>query len=232
MHHKYIKKFSFIKSLITKDDPCIVEIGAHYGEDTLRFIETFPSCTLHCFEPDPRNVKVFKKYVDKENVFFYPIALSNKCGKSTFYQSCDTYESVSSVPEKYNFITKSDYIENNLSGSGASSLKKGFNKILNTCEVDTDRYDNWSNAHNVSCVDFCWIDVQGAEKEVILGMGEKIENIKYIFMEYGEKEYQGSLSLEESIDFLSSKDFKKLEIMKNDILFENNSLKKHLNSYL
>ena len=59
----YSKKFHNIKNLIRNKQPIIIEIGAHYGEDTLRFKHIFPNATLHCFEPDPRNIEIFKKHV-------------------------------------------------------------------------------------------------------------------------------------------------------------------------
>ena len=36
----------------------IVEVGAHYGEDTLRFLKFFPNSNIYCFEPDPRNILI------------------------------------------------------------------------------------------------------------------------------------------------------------------------------
>ena len=46
-----IKKY--VKSKLD-ENPVIVEIGAHYGEDSIDFVRAMnPSC-VHCFEPDPR----------------------------------------------------------------------------------------------------------------------------------------------------------------------------------
>ena len=35
--------------------------------------------------------------------------------------------------------------------------------------VNTIRFDNWISKNNINTVDFAWIDVQGAENEVIDG---------------------------------------------------------------
>ena len=43
-------------------------------------------------------------------------------------------------------------------------------------------------------IDFIWIDVQGAEKEVIEGAKNILPNVKYIQLEYGETSYEGGLS--------------------------------------
>jgi len=51
------------------------------------------------------------------------------------------------------------------------------------------------------------MDVQGAEKDVLLGMGEQIKNIRYIWMEYGERNYEGSMTRDETVAFLTSLGF-------------------------
>ena len=56
---KYKKKFDMFKIVVDKEAPVIVEVGAHYGEDTLRFLEIFPQALVYSFEPDPRNIEVF-----------------------------------------------------------------------------------------------------------------------------------------------------------------------------
>ena len=48
------------------DPPVVVEIGAHYGEDSYYFLETFEEIELYCFEPDPRNIEMIKKYYHKK----------------------------------------------------------------------------------------------------------------------------------------------------------------------
>ena len=76
----YGEKFNMFKSIIKKNNPVIVEVGAHYGEDSMRFVETFPKCKIFCFEPDKRNIDIFKKYVNDKRVHLFEVALSNKSG--------------------------------------------------------------------------------------------------------------------------------------------------------
>ena len=57
---RYIRtlKKDFIKKLLNnKEDPVIIEIGAHYGEDTVEFLKEFDDVKMYCFEPDPRNIQ-------------------------------------------------------------------------------------------------------------------------------------------------------------------------------
>ena len=73
--------------------------------------------------------------------------------------------------------------------------------------VRTERFDNWAKIHNIDLIDLVWIDVQGAESDVIEGMGEKINSINYVWIEYGEKSYEDALSREETIKLFRDKGF-------------------------
>lgn len=203
----YSLKFENIKKIINNHKPVIVEIGAHYGEDTLRFLETFPDARIFCFEPDKRNIKIFKKLVNKPGVELIEKAVSNKNGQTKFYPSF-VNSNIDSVPEKYNFISKDEYINLGLNGSGASSIKQGFPECLNEDYLVTAiRFDKWYDNKNIGLIDFVWIDVQGAEREVILGMGNVIKKIRMIWMEYGETNYNGAMNREETVSLLNSKGF-------------------------
>jgi len=220
----YKQKFKMFRDLLGRENPSIVEIGAHYGEDSMRFIETFPKCTVYCFEPDPRNLYVFKKYINHERVLLYECALSNTEGELDFYVSHD-YNS-DKVPEKYDWISLEDYRDKKLSNSGSSSLKKGYINNVGKISVKARRFDNWYNEVNPGKIDLAWIDVQGAEKDVIEGMGETIKNIKFIWVEYGERFYQGAMSRSETINFLNSLGFQPIDNISDkspqgDILFKN-----------
>ena len=181
----YGPKFQKIKDLLNKNNPIIVEIGAHYGEDTLRFLETFPNAKIYCFEPDDRNINIFNKIVNDNRVVLNQLALSNKSCKSRFYKSFTKYES-DILPEKYDFISYDEYQNNLLHNSGSSSIKKGYTNCLSEeYYVQTIRFDDWYSNNKIGSIDFVWIDVQGAEYEVIDGMGTTIQKISYIWMGVG-----------------------------------------------
>ena len=76
----------------------IIEIGTHFGTDTLDFKNLLPNCKIICFEPDPRNIKVIKKnWGDMEvadlqkidftkicNAYKFPEVLLNNTDSSTY----------------------------------------------------------------------------------------------------------------------------------------------------
>tara|TARA_Y100000361_G_scaffold150795_1_gene167040 strand:- start:2138 stop:2833 length:696 start_codon:yes stop_codon:yes gene_type:complete len=206
---KYQQKFENFKYVVGKDNPIIIEIGSHYGEDSLRFIETFEKANVYCFEPDPRNIDIHKKHINDDRIKLFEIALSNQTGEAEFYQSYDDKEIPDRVFDKYDWIDREEYIKKNLNNSGSSSLKKGYGNVLeDKIKVKTKRFDEWYDENlSEQLVDFCWIDVQGAEKDVFNGMGNKINKIKHIWVEYGEMNYEDAMDRNETIRYLESKGF-------------------------
>ena len=80
--------------------------------------------------------------------------------------------------------------------------------------------ENWN-------IDFIWIDVQGAEYEVIDGIGKMINKISYIWIEYGENIYDGAMNRKQTIEMLSNKNFSLISKLssndaKGDLVFKNN----------
>ena len=210
MMKHYGKKFKKIKNLLKKDDPIIVEVGAHYGEDTLRFVEVFPKLKIYCFEPDTRNINIFKKIVKSNNVYLIEKAVSNKTGHAEFFSSYSEY-SDKQPPSKYDFISINDYNRYMLHNSGASSLKKGYDNCLSTKNVvETVRLDMWLKSNLINYIDFMWIDVQGGEFEVIDGLGSQVKQIHYLWIEYGELFYNGAMDRSQTISLLSEKGFELL----------------------
>lgn len=207
----YESKFAFFFDLLTKtssDQINILEIGAHFGEDTQRFLHTFGDRIgkIYCFEPDPRSIRVFKNYISDERVSLFHSALSKENGILPFYQSHNPNETA--VPEKYDWIESDDYNGSKLANSGASSLKKGYHLVLgDPINVKSLRYDSWAVQNGIESIDLAWIDVQGAESDVIEGMGSEIRNIKYIWMEFGEMQYDGSMTFSETVSLMSEKGF-------------------------
>jgi len=207
----YENKFAFFTELLTGSATGsirILEVGAHFGEDTQRFLHVLGNRVdkIYCFEPDPRSIEMFEKHVNDDRVILVKAALSNKNDILLFYQSHNP--TVKKVPDKYGWISSHDYEELKLDNCGSSSLKKGYHLTLEKpIHVDTIRYDDWASKNNVDSIDLAWIDVQGAERDVIEGMGTAIEGVKHIWIEFGEMQYEGAMSFTETVELMASKGF-------------------------
>ena len=199
MEPKYRDKFNVIKKIVNNDAPTIVEVGSHYGEDTLRFLEVFWGASVFCFEADPRNVSILEKYVMDDHIEIISLAVSNIDNKIVdFYQSyIPTIDD--KVPKKYAWIENEDYFGLKLNSSGASSLKKGYPGSSSIIKVKTIRLDTWVKERDIDSIDLLWIDVQGAEKEVLEGMRSIANRVKHTWIEYGESQYEGYLDRESTI---------------------------------
>lgn len=66
-----------IKQLLKKDNPIILEVGAHKGTDTLGFLKEFPRIKIYSFEPDPRIIAQHRNLVNDPRSQLYELA--QKC---------------------------------------------------------------------------------------------------------------------------------------------------------
>jgi hypothetical protein len=72
-----------ISRLLEIDSPVIVDGGAYKGETTTKFLDLFPSATIHAFEPLPKHINSLrKKYENNTNVYIHDNAIGNDSGKN------------------------------------------------------------------------------------------------------------------------------------------------------
>lgn len=213
---------NFIKESFNSES-IFFEIGSHFGVDTLRLLETTKN--VHCFEPDERNIKIFKE----KNVpaVLNECAVSDTDGHSDFFLSSgNVYDSVHG-PTVDDFVNKYDW-------SASSSLKKPKNHLVVTpwvkfedkSMVKTLRIDSYCAENKISHIDLVWMDVQGAEMDVISGMGSFLGNIHYIFTEYSNSElYEDQPTKDQILNSLGDK-WEVIHDYGGDILLRNKLFKK------
>ncbi len=163
-----------IQNIFKKKNIIYVDIGTNEG-NFLDFLSSFCNFKkIICFEPikELTDKIDIKKYSNK--ILIYNMALSNKNSIKNFYQ--------------YDISSQSSlYQQNNLFKS-LKKLKKKFK--VKTIKFD-DKFKNYQN------IDFCKIDVQGEELNVLQGMKKSLINkkIKLIKIEISFIErYKGSKS--------------------------------------
>lgn len=180
------KIYTWIDELLKPiEKPTIFEIGAYKGTDTIKLCNVKDWVTLHAFEPDPRNSLEHCP----DNVIKNYIALSDKEGELEFYQS--------------------DKHVNNYDWSCSSSIRKPKNHLQaydyvtfkqEPIKVKSSTLDIYCKEKKINKIDFIWMDVQGAEGDVIEGGIETLKKTRYLYTEYSDKElYEGEISLNEII---------------------------------
>ncbi|MEG3437519.1 FkbM family methyltransferase [Pannus brasiliensis CCIBt3594] len=200
---------NLIKNLLKKENPIVLEIGAHRGTDTLDFLQKFSEIEIHSFEPDPRIIKLHRQLVSDRRSKLHEIAISDEEGEATFYQSGEA-------------------VDDQLKYDASSSLKKPKEhltaypnvKFNNSITVPTVRLDTWARENNISEIDFIWADVQGAEEQLIKGGLETLKKTKYFYTEYSDRElYENQINLNKIKELLPSFEF--ICFYASNVLFKN-----------
>ena len=229
-----------------KANPIILEIGAHYGEDTIDMLKVFNKPNIFCFEPHPGNAAFMRKHfgMQKRKQFkmefdlyegsdgvikLYEIALSNCDGiQNAEFNMIISPLGEAKLPKKYEWMNEDDYRELRLNDSGGSSLKDGYrNEDCEKVIVRTMCLDRWAIQECMNPerkplderpIDFIWMDVQGAEKDVIDGANGTLQKTKYVWTEFGETHYDGGMTKQETIAMFAKIGFQPLLSDSNNLL--------------
>jgi FkbM family methyltransferase len=199
-----------IAAIVKKPDPTILEIGCNDGSDTLEFLRVMPQAKIYCFEPDRRAIARFKKNLGshRDNVKLFEIAVSNRTGQIDFHMSTsddpsgEGFDQASSIRDPKN-VRELTWI-----------------RYEKTVTVDTCRLDDWCAENGVKQVDFIWMDVEGAEGDVIAGAPNILQDTRFLYTEYSNNElYEGQLSLKSLLARLPS--FEVVARYPGDVLLRN-----------
>jgi FkbM family methyltransferase len=209
--------YRFIREKI-QEKSVFIEIGCHMGLDTKKFIEMTGCKNIHCFEPDERNISIMKSL--NLPVILNECVVSNVDGKIEFHKSSGTPWPPTGI----------DILDNNdWSSSGSIKKPKLHKDILPWCkfdevvEVKSIRMETYCSQNNINSIDFVWMDVQGAEEEVLKSFGDYINKVKYIFTEYSEDELYENCANKKNILDLLGDSWSIIHDFKTDILIKNNN---------
>jgi FkbM family methyltransferase len=184
-----------IATLLGKPDPFILEIGCYDGGDTLEFLETFPGCTIHCFECDPRPIAKFRARVRDSRCTLHEVALADVDGTAVLHVSGGTnpktgradWDASSSLLPPKEHLAKHPWVT-----------------FERQCLVRTMRLDTWAEQFRPGVIDFIWMDVQGAEHLVIEGGQRTLrDRTRWLYFEsYEDEMYAGQNSLAQNLQLL------------------------------
>lgn len=191
--------------------PLMLEIGSHEGTDTVRFLDAMPGIRLHCFDPEERANAVFRRELGGDSrVTLYETAVGDVDDPKPFYASTGKAGS----REDWNFSGSLHKPTGHLKRSPEIKFKP---PVLVPCI----RLDTWLLYTQIDCIDFAWVDIQGAQVDFLAGAKEALGIIRYLYIEcHQEPLYDGEPTQEELIAMLP--EFAPLAIYGDEnILFEN-----------
>jgi len=85
-------------------------------------------------------------------------------------------------------------------------------KYIKDHNMKTVRLDTLYKSHNISGLDFLAMDIQGAELLALKGLGQRLNEFKWVYLEVNiDYLYEGCALLPEITEYLKSFGFKKME---------------------
>lgn len=150
--------------------PIIFDVGACYGEFSLRLKQIFPQSTVYAFEPFDVSFRRLKRSANGDcSIHIFDYGLSDSCGIKKFY---------SNAVAQTNSLLPTDSAAHITWWAGA----------LETREVIDAKFDTLDNVlarYEIPRIDLLKLDVQGAEQLVMAGSLEacRRQSIAVIYTE-------------------------------------------------
>jgi len=162
-------KYEWCIRLLDKQPETIFDIGAYDGGDTLRFSLWFPNAKIYTIEASPSNYERIKKLNLPNNVVLN-YAMYDRDGVIDFNRATGGGDGEGQDGAMGSVFKVSD------------TYLKAFPhvQLKETVEVPCRTFNTVCLEQGVTSVDIAHIDVEGAGKQVLMGMGNILPKIVYI----------------------------------------------------
>lgn len=229
-----------IKQLLQKEDPVVLEIGACDGGDTERFLREFRDIRIYCFEPDPRNLAILKRSIKDDRCVIVEAAVSNKDGEAILHMSTGwprplpRWVQLLGLSKAYISLRGKEWTaSSSIMESVPCSQDYPWLTFDRVARVKTAKLDTWVKEENIVHVDFIWVDVQGAEGQVIEGAVDTLKMTNFVFTEYGATStYPEAMTREQTIEMMKEHGFElipeysaAITVKEGNLLFRNKTLR-------
>lgn len=187
-----------------KKDGVFLEIGADDGIDksNTKFFEDI-GWTGICIEPSPKRFKLLK---ENRNCICENYAISDNIGEVDFMDISGWGKGLSGIIDLYEDKHKIR-IEN--------ETKSNLNKGVEIVKVKTQLLNNLFENHKIYKIDFCTIDTEGSEYEILKTVDFDKYYIKIIIVENNYNDFKVN-------DLLISKGYKKIHKLTIDDVYIKN----------
>ena len=176
--------------------PTIIEAGAFNGDDTLRFITRWPQATIYAFEPIPElGDALVRKFENYSGIHVIKKALVGFPSRQIEMHSFDV----------------------NTQNHGSSSILQPSEHLERAPTVQFSRKvlvngltgDDWLETSSVDRVDLLWLDLQGAELEVLSSARRLLDITEVCHVEVSTRRlYEGAALYNEILSLMISAGFR------------------------
>ena len=175
----------------------ILDIGSMNAQTSINLARMFEDATVYTFEPVRTNYEICEENLDnqdqsmKDRIRLQRIALNDVTGPMTFWE----LDQVAAAKRgRLNRGIGSKYQLMN------PDMQPWEHNAQRPVTVVGYRLDNWCRENNVSRIDAMWMDVQGAELDVLHGAGTVLDTVQFIVTEAGLKPYYHGQCMKSDID--------------------------------
>lgn len=183
-------------------------VGAHTCPEIERMEKIYQNATFVCYEPSPKFYpELQKKHQNNTNVICKKLACGREPGRATFYEL--------SMPGNGSLL-KPDIKKWQQFNRWDDNSQETFEVEVTTLDLECKN----------AIIDLLWVDVQGAEYDVLLGAQNTLNNIKAIMLEVAmlESPYSNSTLFSEINSLLLSKGFHLVSLGLDPYNFTGNAL--------
>ena len=177
-HKKKIVKFFKKKKLINFN--CIFDIGAHKGETIKFFLKNFEFEKIYSFEPIPETFELLKKNINlldnfkKKKIVLENSAVGSAETKISIKQMVESSSStIRDINQNSKYFNKKKKL--------LYSSKDDFFKKIDVNQITLNKY---ITINSIEKIDFLKIDTEGYELDVLIGLENKIEKVRFILFEH------------------------------------------------
>ncbi len=160
---------SILKAYLPRN-PIVIDCGAHDGSDSILLYKVLGG-SIHAFEPVPEIYNRLLKNCSKLSIRCYPVALSNVCGESKLFKSSGTSDASSSLLAPKNHLVDHPTV-----------------LFTDSITVGTVTLDQWAHINKISEVHLLWLDMQGAELQMLQASEVILPTVKVIHTEISIRE--------------------------------------------
>lgn len=198
----------WIKVLNGENPKVIFDVGCYDGSDALAFKRRFPEAQVHAFEAAEDVYKSNTIRCANSGIFYHWYAVTDRDGFTEFIQSVGALPCSGSIYDPTPLIF-------------ATWKQMTFKEKV---KVPCISLSTFCKENHIEHINILHIDVQGAEKLVIAGMGNIISDI--IFAETDAfKFYHTGITKDNFDEFILSKGYQKIADIQGDSLYSYKGIK-------